>query len=717
MYPQQQMSPPGNMQQWNAANSGYSMPYARPYSGYSNGTPPQQPQQPQQQMHTQMLPDAQMQQIPQQQMQQQRQQQMQMQQAPPQQFQQQQMQGDSNGQQPMWGYPPPNYQGYRGNPNMYDRRYSEAAAVPGCCNYERPGAASSGCCCTATEGTNPYCCGPPTEPGGPLNCCASMCDRTFVAMVFFFLLSTSAFATIMSLGDKDNILVKFKVPNTRALQAKINSNIVSSSGGCTDGFFTDSRLCMGDGIDAFALTVQLKTWSTQRNAMYFLAMIYSLFTLLYAYLINFHRRSNRGANDENDPLASSQHQHGGHQGSAVGYPSVKGQLDATINDSQQGSQNTQMQPGLQMSPRTGAADPIQVYGIPFYETMRCAWFVMGFAVVTWTYTLMASYMAQSQQYRDRASGELQQFLTAFHQRFIATVVCVTIYLAWPISNILIEIALWFVLIIPWLIYRTMCNPGLGNLRPDVPLDEMPGCIRLDMFFMDFADTRRLGFSDSQWRLLTGTGKPFFASCVDESTIDRDPSMPSLRYASNWAAGAQPGSYPQVPMSPGQMQPHGQQLQQQQQQHVQQQLQQQQRMMQSSMTGDEAEGGEVHERSRRRRRDHSRRRGDRSHSRGGAETGETMEPSGFGTSPGRSVTGEDEADIQADRGRRSRSRRRGHRDGSRNARSGDFNDWDDQSGGEGGRRHSRRGRSETNNSTMNSTGFLNPQDIDRMLNEV
>nr|CCD15546.1 unnamed protein product [Trypanosoma congolense IL3000] len=355
---------------------------------------------------------------------------------------------------------------------------------------------------------------------------------------------------------------------------------------------------------------------------------------------------------------------------------------------------------LPAGPRGQASNgAVQVYGTPFYEFMRVAWFVMGVAAIAWMYTLLMSYCSYSAYYRARAKGELLEFLISYHIRFLATVTCVTIYLAWPISNIIIEFALWIVFFIPWVIYRSLRKPNIGYLRPALPLDEMPGCIRLDMFFMDFTGMRRLGFSDPAWRLLTGTSQPLLPTCVDESTIDRDPMMPSLQqFGSTWSPNGTV-MYPQMPMNQGQTQPHMMQ-------------QPQQQGPGNVVPGTEMSEGdneEVQDRGRRHRRDRSRRRGERSAHRGTEEAGESVEPQGISPTRARSQTpGGGDEDAQGERHRRSRrSRSRRH-----SVRGGD---WDNLDGTGGETRHRRHRR--TGDAANSSRGNPTPQEIDRMLDEL
>lgn len=77
---------------------------------------------------------------------------------------------------------------------------------------------------------------------------------------------------------------------------------------------------------------------------------------------------------------------------------------------------------------------IEVYGTPFYEFMRLAWLFSGFTLFAWTCNLFISYWAFASYYRKHSTGPLLSFWQAYDHKLVATVIVVTVYLAWPLCN-------------------------------------------------------------------------------------------------------------------------------------------------------------------------------------------------------------------------------------------------------------------------------------------
>ncbi|CAD2222459.1 hypothetical protein AGDE_15226 [Angomonas deanei] len=110
--------------------------------------------------------------------------------------------------------------------------------------------------------------------------------------------------------------------------------------------------------------------------------------------------------------------------------------------------------------------------------------------------------------------------------------------------------------LPWVLIRTCCKQGIGNYRPALPNSQLPCCIRSDMFFMDFNDLKRLGFSRQAWIILTGSDKPFIEACSDPA-VDRDPNMTNLLASrAQWQQMHPAGmmGFPGMMMGPGGMYP-------------------------------------------------------------------------------------------------------------------------------------------------------------------
>lgn len=77
---------------------------------------------------------------------------------------------------------------------------------------------------------------------------------------------------------------------------------------------------------------------------------------------------------------------------------------------------------------------MEVYGTPFYEFMRLAWLFAGLTLFAWTCNLFISYWAFASYYRNHSTGPLHSFWQKYDNKFVATVIVVTVYLAWPLCS-------------------------------------------------------------------------------------------------------------------------------------------------------------------------------------------------------------------------------------------------------------------------------------------
>ncbi len=256
-------------------------------------------------------------------------------------------------------------------------------------------------------------------------------------------------------------------------------------------------VCMEDTLNAATFTVQLASWNNSRGTLYFFAIVLTAFAMIMAYLVH------RQKNPQMMPMNTS------HSGA---YP---------------------------ISP------PISVYGTPFYEMFRVGWGITSFIIVFWIANLLTSYKQFGDFYLANTSGSLQSFWADYDKKFIASVVCVGIYLCWPLVHFGIEVGLWVAFILPWYLLRSMCKPGLENMRYDVPLESQPGWVRLDMFFTEFSDIKRLGFSARAWEFMTGT-KDAFCNCCETGMPVQTQQLPP------WGQNTSNTSF-QQPQNPNQMQ--------------------------------------------------------------------------------------------------------------------------------------------------------------------
>ncbi|KAH9588784.1 hypothetical protein LSM04_007355 [Trypanosoma melophagium] len=451
---------------------------------------------------------------------------------------------------PSWGQAPPLYQQTYIQPGCCDT--TACCGPPGQadpCNCCSPAVGGVGCCCSNNGPVDLFCCGPPTTPGCS-SCLTSRCDWTYCVMLFFTLLSVVGFIIVMIFNKNDDLFQRFEADDTVGLQKLLQNEIVSKGNVCTSRSLLTigGTVCLEGNLNANTFVVQLSAWNTARDALYFIAMVFSIFTFVYANLVDYQRKNVRmqsmeGQFQQQQQQQQKQEERPRQQNERKKQQQKQGKEPPVKSKQKDNGRSASQQPNRQLLGPPMIRGPIEVYGTPFYEFMRIAWFVMGVAVFLWVCNMMVSFWKFSSFYRNSTTGKLHEFFEEYNVRFSASVICVTIYLAWPLVNIFVELALWVFFFIPWVIIRSICKPGIGRLRPALPLDEMPGWVRLDMFFMDFNDIRRIGFSEPAWTLLTGSTAPLMSCCIDP-TIDRDPTMSTWQQQQQqqWYARMQ-GMYP------------------------------------------------------------------------------------------------------------------------------------------------------------------------------
>ena len=357
------------------------------------------------------------------------------------------------------------------------------------------------CCCPqpgAQGPVDPYICAQPM-PNEPPNAILQCCSYTVCLLVFFSLMTVIGFAVVIGANSADNIFNAFSVSNTSALQAaiapytnqtfQINRTTFAKAPSTIALFGSFGNVVDSDSLNAAVLAVQLSNWNNFRGTLWFLAMMLTLFMLLLTCLVHRQRHPTNMI-PPTDP-----------NGQQFFPPSPQIQVPAAM-----------------------------------YEMFRVGWGVCSFIVMFWVGNAIVSYQAFVRYYLDNTTGPLNVFWVTYDKKFIPSVVCVTIYLCWPLAHFALEIALWFVGLIPWMMFRCMCKPGLENLRyPDLPIDDVPGYVRIDQFFTEANDLKRLGFTRQAWELMTQTKEPFF-------TCDA--------FGGQQYPGQQmPGAYPQPPPQP------------------------------------------------------------------------------------------------------------------------------------------------------------------------
>jgi hypothetical protein len=209
-------------------------------------------------------------------------------------------------------------------------------------------------------------------------------------------------------------------------------------------------ICMEDTMDATAVLMNLSRWVNFRGTLYFLAMFGTIITCVLIVIV--HRTKNPPNFNQN-------------------YQPV----------------------------------PVSFTGTPLYHVMRTAWFVSSFMVFFWIVTEMYQYWWFIGYYKSHSTGALHEFWDKFDKKFVTTVVFAGLYLCWPLCNLLLEIAFWMVLGPLWFLVRS-CQQGLETTRmpSETDLHDIPCWIRLDMFFCECQQFRRIGFSTKLWEIVTGT---------------------------------------------------------------------------------------------------------------------------------------------------------------------------------------------------------------------
>ncbi|CAG9568238.1 conserved hypothetical protein [Leishmania major strain Friedlin] len=320
-----------------------------------------------------------------------------------------------------------------------------------------------------------------------------------------------------------------------ASESSIPAAILVPAHSCTRRrlFGSFGELCMEDNMYANTFAVQLSFWNDARDTLWILAMVYSFLTVLYAVLINVRRHAS-GASVE---VA---------RGSSFMLPSITPQqqeefVKMTPQQQQAFIQEFQQQVAMMQQQNPSAVFPsqqqpgvgccgsdrgIEFYETPFYEFVRFAWLFSGLTTFAWTCNLFISFWSFSYFYIRETTGPLNTFWTVYTHKMEATLIVVTVFLAWPLCNFVLELIVLVALVLPWLVIRSTWKRGIQMYRPALPPSQLPAYIRADMFFMDFQDVKRLGFSRLAWIILTDSEKPFFEGCEDP-TVDKDPAMTQL----------------------------------------------------------------------------------------------------------------------------------------------------------------------------------------------
>lgn len=351
---------------------------------------------------------------------------------------------------------------------------------------------------------DPYVFGSPGMPGF-LEFIYPFCDWTFVLMVLMFLGSVVGLGVVLGDYKRDNIFKLFEVTNTAELEKAIApfiQNINQST--CTHAMLFGSfgTVCLEGSLNANTFAVQMSLWNNARGALWCLAAFFTTVALIYALAIHVQRHP---------------------YGLQADIMSPEKQMELLrMTPAQQQMYFYQLrQTMMQQGPGCCGSSGIEVYDTPFYAFLRVAWGFSGITTFVWIATVLVSFYTFMDYYLEHTSGQLNKFWHDYTTKYISTLLVVGVYLTWPILCNLLELVVWLVGFLPWVGIRLCLKPGIERLRPSLPLSKLPGYIRADMFFMDFQDFKRLGFSRLQWMLLTESEKPFF-DCCEDPTLIRDP---------------------------------------------------------------------------------------------------------------------------------------------------------------------------------------------------
>lgn len=376
---------------------------------------------------------------------------------------------------------------------------------------------------------DPYVCGGFNRPGF-LDFIYPFCDWTFVLMILLFLGSIVGMSIILGGKSTDNIFSTFDAGNTTDLQTAIEALISVNPTSCTERALLGSfgTVCMEGCMNAATFAVQLSQWNNARGTLWIIATVFSGLAVVYAIAIHVQRHPTEFQGEIMTPEMQMEF------------------LRMTPAQQQMFFFQLQQTMAQQASVCCGGVG-MEVYDTPFYAFLRFAWGFCGLVVLSWSVNVLISFWAFSGFYADHTTGDLKDFWDSYNSKFNASMISVLVFLAWPLVCFVLELVVWIIGFIPWLVVRMAAKPGIERFRPSLPLSSIPGYIRCDMFFMDFQDLKRLGFSRLQWMLLTDSERPFF-DCLEDPTLIRDPDMmaqmlggaPPLRQE----AAAAPGGMPQ-----------------------------------------------------------------------------------------------------------------------------------------------------------------------------
>jgi hypothetical protein len=162
------------------------------------------------------------------------------------------------------------------------------------------------------------------------------------------------------------------------------------------------------------------------------------------------------------------------------------------------------------------------YGTPLYYAFRMAWAAASVPTLLWIAGEMHQYWWIIDAYTQRTTGPLHDFWAAFEDRFGWKIVCLGVFLCWPIVHLLLEAVIAVVGFVPWVVWVDKFDPRMAApgpyIDPAKPHDEHSACIRAHLFFAEWRQLARFGFSEGQWELLLS--EPRRAGLAEPEDTDR-----------------------------------------------------------------------------------------------------------------------------------------------------------------------------------------------------
>eukprot|EP00758_Cryptobia_borreli_P008166 Tbor_TRINITY_DN5367_c5_g3::TRINITY_DN5367_c5_g3_i1::g.3814::m.3814 len=319
-----------------------------------------------------------------------------------------------------------------------------------------------------------YICGVPppnaSEDYNPCNPFDTIADCGTILTGFLTVVSFIGLIVVLVVNDADKITNIYpNLASTGDLQKKMESDIVviKEAGGkpicnaLNEAFIGTwgLRLCVEQALTAGTLYLFISRWNIFRDALYIMAFIGCFITLIL--IIAIHRTR---------------------------FPYI---VD-----------------GIPVHPTQ--IPPVQFSSTNFFYVFRASWFLASCVTSLWVASVMYEYWTLIDVFIGATSGPLHNFLVNFDIKFVPSVCCGTILVCWPIFHLALEICIFFIFVIPYYIFRNLCKQGIEFMRyPDrIHLDSLPGFVRIDMFFTECNQAKRLGFSGPLWHYITGTTEGF-----------------------------------------------------------------------------------------------------------------------------------------------------------------------------------------------------------------